>query len=352
MYNFKKAIKATLAFVLCFIISSTIIIFPCMQNGSDYNDSAARQELRGNIDYIFNGASHAYGAFYPAIIDEELGVCSWNLSSSSASLQGRKTILEKELQRNLVDTVVIDVSFDTLSRCQSEEHATGEPMIICKLDNNVERMRYFFENVSFWNSDYENVLSVFMRYGLKAWKSKMLGEFGQVQSNKGFMPAESIDLKLSEAEIVSQYNSAKRVLPFREENVEILKSTITMCQQYGARVIIAVVPISDVSIWKKENLDDFWRDLSTICEESDCLLYDFNLIKTRYETYSDVYSFADETHMSEDGAITFSKNFADIIQRLNAGEDVRHLFYASYDEMKQNSPYMEDYLQLVGGTDK
>ncbi len=350
MCNFKKALGATISFVLCFAIACAIIICPCMMNGSDYNDSAARRELSGQIDYIFNGASHALAAFMPEVIDRELGTCSWNLSSSSASLKGRKYILEKELQRNPIDTVIIDVAFDILYSDPASLHATGEPMVICKLDNNIERIQYFSEQVSLINNDYENVLSIFLRYGLKAWKDFLTGNTGILQANKGFMPEASTDVTLSDERVIDCYRhnqlSNGTEVNFLAENVEMLVEMISMCKQYGARVIVAVVPVSDAFIWENANMDKFKDDLSTICKDNDCIFIDFNLVKTRNQIYSDEFSYTNETHLSMRGAMAFSENFSSVIACLNNGENVDEMYYDSYEELKEYMPYMEIVQQI------
>lgn len=342
MHNFKKSLKSSLIFLISLFLVISFIIFPCFQNGSNYNDSAARQKLSGELNYIFSGASHALAAFNTDIIDEKLNVCSWNLSTSSASLNGRKTLLENELKRNRVNTVVIDISYDTLSRSQKDENATGEPMIICKLDNNAERIKYLIKNVSLFNGDYENVTSIFLRYGLKAWMAKLSGEFGTLQKNKGFMPDPSVDVTLSENMIKPLQKRDRIQTNYLAENIEALKQTIKLCQEYDAKVILAVVPISEARIWKCSGWDVFSETVKSISEQNNCIFLDFNLIKTRFEIFDDRYSFNNETHLSETGAKAFSEAFSDVILKINNGENVSDLFYSSYNEMIDNSSY-NDY---------
>jgi len=345
MHNFKKVFKATVIFSLCLIITSIIIICPCFLNGSNYNDSAKRKELSGEITYIFNGASHCLAAVNPHIIDQGLSVCSYNLSSSSASLEGRYTLLKKEIERNKVDTVVIDVSFDTLSRSQKAENATGEPMVICKLDTVSERINYLFSNVSFFNNDYENIYSIFLRYGLKAWGALLNGEFNTVQTNKGFIPDAAVDVSLKPEEIISTHNVNELNTSFMKENVNCLKRMVDLCKENDVRVVVAVIPISEARIWRYRDFDNFYSQLRELCFELDCEMYDFNLLKSRFELFSDEKSFSNETHMSEQGASAFSDYLVCFFEYLNEGTNVSDMFYSSYEEMKDASLYMEKYLE-------
>ena len=72
-----------------------------------------------------------------------------------------------------------------------------------------------------------------------------------------------------------------------------------------------------------------------------CEMYDMNLAKDRYSLYHDDISFYDETHMSMAGAKAFTKALCDIVNKSRTGEDISPLFYKSYNEMKQDSPYMQ-----------
>ena len=202
MHNFKKALINTTSLLLSFAAIFLVVIFPCFDPDSQYNDSATRDALSGRMDYIFSGASFTFQAVDTSIIDEELGVCSYNLASPAASWTGRYTLLKKEIERNELDTVVIDVSFDGLMRRASIDKATGEPTIFIKLGDLGESTKYLFDNISFLNNAVENVISVFMRYGLKAWKDKITGNTGILQKNKGFWPEPTNDVSLKEKKII------------------------------------------------------------------------------------------------------------------------------------------------------
>lgn len=343
MHNFRRALISTFCVILSFSIFFSIIVYPCFEDDSQYNDSKTRQDLSGNIDYIFNGASHAFQAFDTSVIDDELGICSYNLSSPSASLEGRYTLLEKEISRNTLDTVVIDIAFDSMVRSQSTENATGEPMIVCKLDSFSERANYLFNHVSFFNGDVENVISIFLRYGLKAWKDKLTGNTGTLQQNKGFSPMPANNITLQTDEIINGYNTNIVSTNFSDENIIQLEKMINLCKQHNTRVIVAVIPISDAFIWKYSNLDEFLDNLKQLCKKNNCPVYDFNLINNRYEILNDQTSFTNLTHMSAPGASAFSKTFCDFIKNVDSNQNLDLMFYKSYEELKQDSPYMSIY---------
>ena len=68
-------------------------------------------------------------------------------------------------------------------------------------------------------------------------------------------------------------------------------------------------------------------------------LFDFNLLRSRYELFSDETSFSDDSHLSREGAEVFAAVMADILSRYRAGEDVSPLFNSSYQEVIHDSVY-------------
>lgn len=57
--------------------------------------------------------------------------------------------------------------------------------------------------------------------------------------------------------------------------------------------------------------------------------------------FYDEESFFDYLHLSGQGADNFTAAFAAIVKKRGSGEDVTNLFYSSYVEMKNHSPYMQ-----------
>ncbi len=348
MHSFRKAVLITVAFLISFVIICGIIVVPALLPSSPYNDSDLRKSLSGEIDYLFNGASHSMAAFNTAVVDERLGVCSYNLSYSSAYFPGRYLLVEKEIKRNNIDTVIIEVSLDALSRTSEGENGTGEPLLICRLDTFGEQIKYMCSNIDFFNNEYENVLSVFMRYGLKAWRSIIAGEkVGIAEKNKGYVPEKSKDVSLNDNAVIEQYRKEKHEYPFDENNVLILENMIKLCRDNNVQVYIAVIPISEARIWRDAGNEQFHTDLEKFCDVNECQLLDFNLIKNRFEIFNDKTSFTNETHMSSEGATAFSNVFSDVMLKIDNGEDVKKLFYENYDKMMEDSPYMRIYLSLT-----
>lgn len=339
MRTFKKILLSIGIFTLSFCGLSWAAIQPYLSSKSAYyHDEEFRKQLSGQIDFVTIGASHALSGFVPAVLDSELDCNSYNLSISMIPMHARYAILEKEFSRNNIDTVVLEVSYDTLVRQVTNEYGMGEEPTIVRLGAFADRARYMFEYVSVddWLNVYSHLFVEGVCYiGEKVTGNEMVTDFSQ----KGFKPKESNDVTIPPEELKIVHETNTYANDFYKESYEMFLKTINLCHENGARVIIAVVPVSDSQIWRYSNLEDFLEWGNSFAKEYDCEFYDFNLIRSRYDKFSDVDSYTDEEHLSESGAITFTKLLADVIKKTNSGVDVGTCFFGSYEEVRRQSPY-------------
>lgn len=343
MQTFKKLLLSVISFLLVFSLVSAIVIVPYYNSEATYyQDGNLRSSLAGKIDYVTIGASHCLAGFDSTILDEELGCFSYNLSVSMMPMYAKYVLLKKEFDRNPIKTVVLELSYDTLQRRAKDEFAIGDEPMIAKLDTWQERAHYLLRYVSL--NDWLNVYSRSFVQGLWNWKNIMTGQTGnQLEyGKKGFHMRPVADITLSQNAAQKRYNSRKYVSVFHDDNEEWFIKTIELCKSMGARVIIAVVPVSDGMIWSYDCLDDFVNWANDFSKAHGCEFYDFNLVKDRYALFSDSHSFSDADHMSIDGAEVFSRKYCDVMQKIDAGQDVQNFFYDSYEEMKAASPYANE----------
>lgn len=342
MQAFKKIIWSTLSFLIVLIIVSSAVLLPWENSESgSYMDSKLRESLAGKVDFIVVGASHGLAAFVPEIIDEELECFSYNLCGTMMPIYNRTYMLNKELARNPVKTVVLEMSYNALSRTSKREYGEGESLTLLRLDSFSERLSYMVKNVAF--DDWLNVYCRHMISALSYWKSVLHhSAITRVDySAKGYRAKESMDQTLSDDMIIDAYNSSKAIGEFTQENMDQFYELIHICKEQNCKIYVVSTPISNAAIWRSDDWDEFYRAMSEICAQQDIPWFDFNLLKDRYTQFLDASSFNDYAHLSAEGAEHFTYAFTDVINRYRTGEDVSSLFYSSYAEMKNDSPYME-----------
>lgn len=340
MQTFKKFLLSVIAFLCIFSLFSGFLMGPYLYYDAEfYDDSGLRASLAGKIDWIILGASHALTAFDPAILDEELDCFSYNLSNSLMTTRGKYHLLKKELERNPVETVVLEVSYDTFTRELRDEYGDGDAKVIQRLDSLPEALGYLVNSVSI--NDWLNIYSRFLVSGTSYWQFVLRGQTNSRvdPAAKGYYAHEIRDVSISMDAAQAEFNSKPIKTNFNTDYVRETTETIAMCKENGVRVILVVVPIADMQIWQADNWDVFHDWMQEYAVQQDCEFYDFNLIHDRYARFSDERSFYDSGHMSTDGATSLSNLFVEILHKVNNGEDVSGEFYDSYESMKQESPY-------------
>ena len=338
MRSFKRALLAVLAFLLCAALLSVLLLLPLMTGRSGYDDSRRRRELAGQIDLLISGASYGANGLVPDIIDEAYGCTSYNLSSFRSSMEGRYALLEQELERNPVRTVVMEISADSFSRDPAGEHGKGEATTIARLDGYGRKFAYAFDTLSLADSGYDNVYSMLLGYGVHGWIGMLRGSSDGVAENRGWWSFPASDVSLSAEQAAADYGREGIENTWYPALTEKFVEIAGLCAQHDAELLVVVTPLSDGQLWCTAGLDDFRAQLLALCQENGCDCLDFNLYRDRGSCLSDARSYMDRSHLSSEGAAAFSRIFGETLAAREMG-DVSALFYASYAEALAHSPY-------------
>lgn len=339
MRDSKRAILSVCAVVLAAILLSLLIIYPVAPVTKN-QDAWLRDSLAGELDYLIAGASQAQCALYTPEIDGVLQCSSYNLSYDALGNYEKKVLLEKEMSRNPVKTVVLELSYDLPFSTRKTDYTDANIHFINRIDTFSERLAYY--------ASYVNTENKWFVYSDAIWGSLHTLLFGasdkvddEAAQLKGSRLLPGRDYRLQQDEIAAALDSEPMdTQAFCAETVDAFAELIALCKAHGAEVVVAVVPVSEQYLWRKANLDAFDDWARAFCEENGVAYYDFNLLIERDTLLSDEDCYSTDTHhMSETGAKRFSKRFAEILQAANQGEDVSPLFYPSFKEAKTHSPY-------------
>lgn len=341
MQDFKKAIISTVSVLLIIAVFSTSFFAITMPYSHNY-DWHLRRDLAGTLDYLIVGASQGQCALYTEEIDRTAGCSSYNLSYDAMKSYEKKYLLNREFARNNIKTVVLELSYDIFQSADRNSYTDANSFSLMRMDSFSDRMFYYLKYVNLKNKVF--VYSEWMCTCLKGIGDALLSKenFSSEQAAlKGSNLLPSKDYRLTQDEAAEVYNQDSwDVSSLNEETVKNYKEVIKLCHEHNADVIVAVVPVSDNYLWRVDGLDSFSEWMQNYCAENDASYYDFNLLKNRFSLFSDKDCYSSDTHhMSEHGAKIFSKVFAEITQKAESGNNVDDMFYTSYEEMKQDSPY-------------
>ncbi len=335
MRNFKKILKSVGAFLLAVCLLSAFFI-ACYLKGENfhYQDAREREALAGQVNFLSAGASYTLFGIRPDILDARMGVKSYNLAGTLLTLRGRYVLLEQELARNPVETVVLEVSPDTLLRQREEEGPKGDLPMLGRIERGSVRWRYFREAFSpaEWPEVYYDMTS-------KGIESALRLVTGSYRQENDIMRAGYYVNTKPDCEIPAADESAFHIqsLPEQvvEENVAWLEKTVELCQSWGAEVWLITVPQTEYYNNAYVNLDYYQQWFTEFAASHSLRYYNFNLAKDKLSLLPDQGCFYDDTHLNTRGGEVFTEMLAEVLENDRNGVDNSQRFYGSYEELTQ-----------------
>lgn len=331
MHNFKKIILHTallIFFVIIILICSTLPYF--WGESYYYQDYKVRTSLSGKLDTLVIGSSHALRSIKPTVLNEKLNTKAYNLSSPLMSMYGRYVMLEKEINRNPIKTVYLEISYNALTLDRKTLGLEGDLYVLGRFDNVFERINFFTN--AFTPDEYRKVLSDII---VRSKNSFSIHNTIEQYKTFGYLSMPSNNQLLSDEVKEKVKNTKVLDTKIKEESLNYFDKIIKLCKENDIRVILVVTPVTERMIFEYSNLDDIFSQYIDLAKEYNCEYYDFNLDKHRKKLYSEESSFYDNTHMSDSGAEIFSNRLTEIIEDVDRGNNVSNYFLNSYTELKK-----------------
>ncbi len=332
MHNFRKIILHTISIILLVAILLSVSVIPYFNREKFYyQDYKVRESLKGKLDTLVVGSSHALRSIKPTVLNKEMNIKSYNLSSPLMSMYGRYVLLKKEIDRNPIETVIIELSYNALILDRKNLGFEGDIYVLGRLDNTTERLKFAKE--AFTIDEYDDVISDTIKRSKYA-----LGDSTNTVTQYeayGYIPVPSNDYSLTQEEKNKIINTETLDSQIKEENLEYFDSMIKLCKKNDIKIILVVTPVTEKMILRHNNIDEVFSQYKDLARKYNCEYYDFNLDKKRFDLYSEKTSFYDQTHMSDSGADIFSTRMSEILKNSSKKEDAKEEFYESYEELKE-----------------
>lgn len=345
MRSFKKILLSAVCVLFSFILFFAVLTVPYMHSEVNYyNDANARKELAGSLDMLICGSSHGVSAFDPKIIDGTLGCCSYNLSCINMTVSDICFLTEKEIERNPVKTVVLELHNGPYQNAAfqqppRENRAEGGATMLARLDSFSEKVSYYFKNRLYTCPEY--VSSLLLSNGVTFWLEtiKGSGTNGVIREDKGFHTSPSVAVELTKEQAAEAYHTKEYDISADSKMTEEFDRFITNWLDKNINVIIVITPMSDTHYWLYRDYDTSFKWLKNYCNEKKLPIYDFSLLKNKNVLFPENDSFWDTTHLSTTGSQTFSRIFAETLLKVQNGEDVSDMFYSNYSEAEPYNIY-------------
>ena len=343
MQSFKQTLKTIGVFflVLILVIAVPFCGYVCSETYL-HQDYREREELAGTLDTIVLGASHAMRAIIPEVLDEEMGVSSYNLAFNLMTMQGRLELLRLEASRNPIKTVIMECSMDALTYNPDTEVLKGDQYTADRLGSFSRAVSYLSRSIRFWH--YPWLLYRYVQMAGGTVEQFFKGEFRMrnVNQKKGYVPYYDetvVQKKTSLKRLKAVFQTESRRPNVWQGNLEYLQEIIDFCKEQNIELILVTLPISERSVAQYDNLNDTYSYYRQTAQENGIPFLDFNLHREKTKLLPDNKAFHDRSHLNNEGAKIFIRLFVEIIMKLRNGEDVTGLFYEDYPAMYAEQPY-------------
>ncbi len=333
MHSFKSLLRSGAVFLLGVVLISTLIIYPYTHTESyHYQDGWVRDSMAGQLTTLICGASQAQRGIDPLVLDRELGGCTYNLGSPLMTMQGRYTLLKAEVERNPVDTVILELCYDTMGRARDEVGPEGDYYLLGRFTGFAPRARYFFASARL--DEYADFYYDTLCRGIFSWKRTGQNAIGSSAhyTAKGFTPLESNPITPPAAD---RYNQEAIVTRIDEENRLYLEKILDLCQQHNIRVYMVSTPLSDGAILAYDQLDTIHKFYSDISADWGVPYYNFSLYQGKSTLFPDGTAYFDRNHLSAPAADAFSALLAQTVADSRAGQSVADRFYPDFKTAQQ-----------------
>ena len=329
MHNFKAALKTSLIFLLIVLVITAILVYPYFHSEAYYyQDGYVRDSMAGTLDLIICGASQAQRGVSTKIMDDLLGCNSYNLSSPLMTLEARYRLLKKEVERNPVDLVILELCYDTMCRDRDVVGPEGDYYMLGRFTDPLERLAYFFSAARL--DEYADFYYDTLRrssYARKQWGKAAIGT-SVLYENKGYSPLNANPIPMPAADAFNREPILTEMVP---ENLKYLDKIFALCQEKGIKVILISTPLADGAVMSYDKLDTIHQYYVELSEKWGCEFYNFSLYRGKSELFPDATAYFDRNHLSISGAETFTGLLCDIIADSLDGKESSHLFYDSYE---------------------
>lgn len=327
MQDFKYTLRNVTLFLSVILVLTMIcpIFYIFFSTDYDSYDNDQRDALAGTVDTIASGASHIMYCFDPDVYDREMGTVSYNLGGSLITMRGRYALLKAELARNPVKTVILELSYNSLTRGK-EDDVEGDMYLIPRLPEASQKLSYLL--TEFPSDKYAAGYSFAFLRGLQQMVFS-----ADSTLKRGMAGSESVDLHVSREEYPLLVNAAPLSTQIQEENTYYLDKILNLCAERDIRVILVTVPVSQRFIIQSQNIGQTHQQLMQVAQDYGYLFLDFNLHKDKTDMFPDSHAFTNETHMCSASGSEFTALLSQTIQDYDRGEDIFDDFYRSYEEI-------------------
>lgn len=285
-----------------------------------------------NIDVLFCGASLCYRSFDTGILDEELGVNTFNSGTSSQPIDVTYYLLKDCLHRHDIKRVFVELGPIMAVQKAAEDRTSSDMTVVYLVSDYMKwssaKVRMLIEasdSELYANSflvarrGWRNVLDPHALVELlckkrsdvyKNYQYDYLQHETEWYKGKGYV--ESI-VKINEGEFCDKYSRNDISLTnISEDWYYYVSKIVGLCKDEGVELTLVCAPLSEYLIAAYGSAyDDFHNMVADIAQTAGIEFWNFSLVKDGYLRMS-ASDYADSAHLNMYGAQKFSHLIAQV----------------------------------------
>lgn len=309
-----------------------------------------------SMDVVFIGSSAVYRHFDPEVWDKQLGVCTFNLGTSSQTPDDAYYIMRELLKKQSPKYCIYGINFIALQDLEGYENPTKDYIIFDYFRPSVNRWLFgknVFHNKSVLNAwipatrnqnkslieTAKQVVNIkktdnYRRYGYDVYSESDIEEY----RGRGFVYT-YLETEIGAVGKVDGYVFCENKISDRY--ISYMRKIKKLCDENDCELIFVVPPLPYASIAQQGDYQEVLDFYKRIASEIGVNVFNFDVSKPECLILDD-NDFYDSAHMSGKGAEKFSDAAAGIIKKYMDGEEIEwnRYFYSSYEELMDNSPWI------------
>ena len=293
-----------------------------------------------NIDILFVGSSHCYGALDPAVTDKAFGVNTFNAGTSLQAQDASFALIREAVERYQVKHIYLEMYYLMMSNDEyrDREQLTGTYIVSDYMRPSLNKARFLLEASS--PKFYVNSFLPERRNWEKLLSPDQVREIIAKKSSPEYRSYQPVGSYQGKGFVVSQGSIPQGLLldtagfdRIHPENasadwLKTIRAIIDYCQKKNVELTLFSAPMTLFQTAGVGNYDDYISLVRGLTEGTAAEYVDFNLCREDHFDQRPEY-FSDAGHLNEAGAQAFSRVFSDAFTgRIPMDE----LFYPSMAE--------------------
>ncbi len=321
--RFIKTVIRLFCFCLFLILCLNILHWIVVDDTRSYTRLMMHEfYAQNNIDILFSGSSHCYGALDPAITDPIFGLNTFNAGSSEQALDASFALIREAVTRYDVKQVYLEMYYHKMMNDEYKDraHLTGTYIISDYMRPSLNKARFLLQASS--SKYYINSFFPSLRERKKLLQPDSIFSLIQKKLSESYRNYSPFQDYKAKGFVAYQGNIPDNIIldtaGFDQLHIEkasadwlkTLQDIIIYCEANEVELILFTAPVTLFGPVALGNYDEYIDLIRSITAGTNTGYVDFNLCKEQYFDQVPEF-FADASHMNENGATVFSRLFAD-----------------------------------------